>query len=136
VEFAATIPPKLKLKNRTRKYLLRNVATRYLPREIINLPKQGFGSPINTWLRGELQGLSHGLLRQSLLVKHGLFNKTYIQSLLDDHSAQKINNGNKIWSLVNLESWYRIHFGNQTPKMEKENLKTLFLDWSKRKNIH
>ncbi len=74
IEFAATIPPHLKLINKKRKYLLKKIAEKYLPAEIIQLPKQGFGSPINNWLRGELKGFVTDLFNNSLLVKHDLFN--------------------------------------------------------------
>jgi len=126
VEFAATIPPGLKLKNGKRKHLLKQVAKKYLPADIIRLPKKGFGSPINNWLRGELKHFSQSLLHNSLLVKNNLFNQQYINTLLDTHAAQRVNNGNKIWSLVNLEIWYRINFSGQDPELAKENLKDLF----------
>ncbi|WP_136808529.1 asparagine synthase (glutamine-hydrolyzing) [Desulfosediminicola flagellatus] len=126
VEFAATIPAKLKLKNGKRKYLLKQLAKKYLPAEIIKLPKQGFGSPINEWLRGELKDFSRDLLQNSLLVKDNLFNQKYINSLLADHAAKRMNNGNRIWSLINLEIWYRINFSQQQPEVAKENLKDYF----------
>jgi asparagine synthase (glutamine-hydrolysing) len=127
VEFAATIPPRLKMKGRRRKYLLKKIAERYLPGEIINLPKQGFGSPINAWLRGELRGLSEGLLRDSRLVKDGFFSQACIDGLLADHAAARLNNGPKIWTLVNLETWYRIYFGDRDPASGLANVKDLFL---------
>ena len=126
IEFSATIPSALKLKRRKRKYLLRKLAASYLPPEILNLPKQGFGSPINRWLRGELKNLSHTLLKNSLLVKHGYFNQGYIDRLLADHESRKINNGNKIWGLVNLETWYQIYFGNTNIETSRGNVREIF----------
>ena len=131
VEFAATIPPRLKLKKSRRKYLLREIAKQYLPAEIVGLPKQGFGSPINSWLRRELKSFSNHLLRdESQLVQHGLFNQSYINSLLDGHASKKVNDGNRIWSLVNLEIWYRINFGDRDPVVARENLKDRFHSWN------
>jgi len=131
VEFAATIPPRLKLKKSRRKYLLREIAKEYLPAEIVGLPKQGFGSPINSWLRRELKSFSNHLLRdESQLVQHGLFNQSYINSLLDGHASKKVNDGNRIWSLVNLEIWYRINFGDRDPVVVRENLKDRFQSWN------
>lgn len=129
VEFAATIPPRFKLKNGQRKYLLKKVALEYLPKNIINLPKQGFASPVNSWLRGELRGMAHDLLSNSQLIKENLFQKPYIDKLLQEHASKKINNGNKIWSLVNLEIWYRINFGKDQPHRERENLQEQFKKW-------
>ena len=133
IEFAATIPPKLKLKKARRKYLLKEIAKGYLPKEIIQLPKQGFGSPINTWLRGELRGLSENLLLNSSLVRDGLFNREYIQEQLAGHASEKVNNGNRIWSLINLETWYRINFSDRQPEETKENLKDLYQSWASSK---
>lgn len=126
IEFSATIPSKLKLKGKKRKYILRKLAQSYLPSEVLNLPKQGFGSPINRWLRGELKNLSHTLLNNAFLVKHGLFNQSCIDRLLAEHESRKINNGNKIWGLVNLETWYRIYFGGTTIEGSLENVKDIF----------
>lgn len=126
IEFSATIPSRLKLKRKKRKYLLRKLATSYLPSEVLNLPKQGFGSPINRWLRGELKKLSHTLLKSALLVKDGYFNQAYIDRLLAEHTSRKINNGNKIWGLVNLEAWYRIYFGGPSIEDSRDNVKDIF----------
>jgi len=126
IEFSATIPSRLKLKRKKRKYLLRKLAASYLPPEILNLPKQGFGSPINRWLRGELKNLSHTLLKSALLVKDGFFNQRYIDRLLAEHESSKINNGNKIWGLVNLETWYRIYFSDTSIEKSRENVRDIY----------
>ena len=129
VEFAATIPTRIKLRHLNRKHLIKKLAGKYLPKKIVGLPKQGFGSPINTWLRGDLKGLAEGLLHSSMLVRDGLFRKEYIQTLLDQHASQQFNNGTRIWGLINVEIWYRINFGDRSPLEMKENLKDLFHGW-------
>lgn len=126
IEFSATIPSRLKMKRHRRKYLLRRVSASRLPSQILNLPKQGFASPINRWLRGELKGLAHTLLDNSMLVKEGFFNQAYIDQLLACHEAKIINNGNKIWSLVNLETWYRTYFSPTSIDTARENVKDIF----------
>jgi asparagine synthase (glutamine-hydrolysing) len=131
VEFAATIPPELKVKGNKRKHLLRKLAASHLPREVLNLTKKGFGLPINRWLRGELKGLSHTLLKNSELVRDGLFAQPYIDRLLDDHESRRVNNGYKIWSLVNLETWYRTYFGDPDLETSRQNVKDLFHSWSR-----
>jgi asparagine synthase (glutamine-hydrolysing) len=130
IEFAATIPPRLKLMKRRRKYILRKLAGSYLPPEILNLTKQGFGSPINRWLREELKGLSHLLLKDSRLVREGFFNQAYIDRLLAEHESSRVNHGYRIWSLVNLETWYRIYFGDRDPESSRENVRDIFGSWS------
>ncbi|MBB5346585.1 asparagine synthase (glutamine-hydrolyzing) [Desulfoprunum benzoelyticum] len=129
VEFAATIPTSIKIRHLRRKHLIKQLAKRYLPPKIVGLPKQGFGSPINTWLRGDLRGLAEGLLHNSKLVKDGLFRQDYIQTLLHQHASQQFNNGTRIWGLINVEIWYRINFGDRSPVEMKENIKDLFHAW-------
>ncbi len=126
IEFSATIPSRLKMKKNRRKYLLRRVSESRLPSQILNLPKQGFASPINRWLRGELKGLAHTLLDNAMLVKEGYFKQSYIDQLLACHEAKRINNGNKIWSLVNLETWYRTYFSQTSIDTARENVKDIF----------
>ncbi len=115
VEFAATIPSDLKLKNRQRKYIIRKVAQRHLPKEIIALPKQGFSSPLNQWLRGPLNNFAQHILNHSTLVENDIFCAGYIKKLLHDHVRKRYNNGTKIWGLINLEIWHRIFLGDQSP---------------------
>ena len=61
VEFAAALPLSLKLRGRNTKYLLKKVMGRYLPAEVINRRKMGFGVPIDHWLRDGLPGMAHDL---------------------------------------------------------------------------
>jgi asparagine synthase (glutamine-hydrolysing) len=130
VEFAATIPSRLKAPGRKRKHLLRQLAASHLPAEILNLTKKGFGLPINRWLRGELKGLSRMLLQNSELVRDGLFAQPFIDGLLDEHESRRVNNGYKIWSLVNLETWYRTYLGGSDLETSRQNVKGLFHSWS------
>jgi asparagine synthase (glutamine-hydrolysing) len=131
VEFAATIPPELKTKGKKRKHLLRRLAQAHLPREVLNLTKKGFGSPINRWLRGELKGLSHHLLNNSELVRDGFFRQPYIDRLLREHESCRVNHGYKIWSLVNLETWYRVYFGQGDLERSRQNVKDIFHSWDR-----
>jgi asparagine synthase (glutamine-hydrolysing) len=132
VEFAATIPSRLKAPGRKRKHLLRQLAASHLPAEILNLTKKGFGLPINRWLRGELKGLSRMLLQNSELVRDGLFAQPFIDGLLDEHESRRVNNGYKIWSLVNLETWYRTYLGGSDLEASRQNVKEIFHSWSGR----
>ncbi len=114
VEFAASIPSGLKLKGRRLKYILRRVASRYLPRELIGRRKQGFGFPLAEWMRNELAGFVRGLMRESRFVQLGIFNREEIESILDEHIGGKWDHNFRIWVLINLEFWYRLFFEGQT----------------------
>ncbi|MGB5766109.1 MAG: asparagine synthase (glutamine-hydrolyzing), partial [Arenicellales bacterium] len=111
VEFAASIPANLKLNNRALKgnhlkYILREVASRYLPRELITLKKQGFRFPLGIWFRTDLKDFLRRLFDQSRFVELGLFEKSYIDNLLDEHISGKVDHNYRIWVLLNLEYWY------------------------------
>ncbi len=114
VEYAASIPASLKLKGKTLKYILKRVASRYLPKKLIYRRKQGFGFPLAHWMRNELAGYVRGLMAQSRFVELGLFDRAYIDRLLDEHIGGKADHNFRIWILINLEMWYRLFFEGQT----------------------
>jgi asparagine synthase (glutamine-hydrolysing) len=114
VEYAASIPADLKLKGKDLKYILKQVASRYLPKELIYRKKQGFSFPIGIWMRTELKSFLNNLLKQSRFVELGIFNKDYIFSLLRDHISGKVDHNYRLWILINLEIWYRLYFENET----------------------
>lgn len=114
VEFAARLPVNMKLRGRTLKYLLKQVAKRYLPAELINREKQGFSFPIARWLRGDLSGFTRALLAESRFVHLGLFDEAYVNRLLNEHLDGGIDHNYRIWILINLEIWYRMYFEGQS----------------------
>jgi len=125
VEFAASIPGGLKLKGKNLKYMLKKVASRYLPQEIIQRKKQGFGFPIARWMRTDLSTLLINLFEQSRFVENGIFDYSYIQTILQEHLSGKKDHNFRIWILLNLEIWYRIYFENQTVDSAKEFITSL-----------
>jgi asparagine synthase (glutamine-hydrolysing) len=114
VEFAATLPANLKLKGNNLKYLLRQVAKRYLPEDVTRLKKQGFRFPLGIWFRTELKDFLLNLFDQSRFVELGLFEKSYIDQLLAEHMSGKVDHNYRIWVLLNLEYWYRMYFEGET----------------------
>jgi asparagine synthase (glutamine-hydrolysing) len=110
VEFAAKLPPKMKLHGRELKYLLKKVAARYLPVELINREKQGFSFPIARWIRGDLRKFTQRLFAQSRLVESGIFEHEYMVHLLNEHLDGKADHNYRLWILINLEFWYRMYF--------------------------
>jgi asparagine synthase (glutamine-hydrolysing) len=116
VEFAAALPANLKLRNRELKYILRQVAKRYLPAELVRRPKQGFGFPLGSWMRQELRPLVIGLLGQSRFVERGLFDRDFIREITDEHISGQRDHSYRLWALLNLELWYRINFERETPE--------------------
>jgi len=114
VEYAASIPGELKLKGRNLKYILKKVAARYLPRELIDRQKQGFGFPLGIWMRTDLKEFLRNLFAQSVFVEMGMFNFDYINTLLNEHLSGKIDHNYRLWILINLEIWYRMYYQGET----------------------
>jgi asparagine synthase (glutamine-hydrolysing) len=121
VEYAASIPGGLKLKGNQLKYILRKVAARYLPRDLIDRRKQGFGFPLAIWMRTELRDFVRNLFAESRFVELGIFERAYVQRLVDEHIAGKIDHNYRLWLLINLEVWYRMFFeGMSIPAMQQD----------------
>jgi asparagine synthase (glutamine-hydrolysing) len=87
--------------------LLRRVAERRLPPEILSRPKRGFAPPVSRWLRGELRDLSRGLLLASDAFSRDLFDRREVEKLFDDHEARRLEAGWALWTLLMLELWGR-----------------------------
>ncbi|WP_410345103.1 asparagine synthase-related protein, partial [Thioalkalivibrio sp.] len=109
VEFAASLPVEMKLKGRKLKYLLRRVAARYLPPEIVRRPKQGFGFPMGLWMRRDLKALVEERLRHSWLVAEGVFRPEPIARIMREHMEGRVDHSYRLWLLLNLEIWYEIY---------------------------
>ncbi len=114
VEFAASVPGDIKLKGRQLKYLLKKVAARYLPDELIHRKKQGFGFPLALWMRGELKGFLQNLLQVSCFVENGLFERNELSRIVNEHLSGKVDHNFRLWIWINLEIWYRMYFENES----------------------
>ena len=106
-EFAATIPVELRMKGMTTKYILKKVAERLMPPELVHRPKMGFGVPVAYWLRKEWAARSDDLVRGERALARGTFRRAYLDRIMDEHRAGKRDNSAMIWRLMILELWYR-----------------------------
>jgi asparagine synthase (glutamine-hydrolysing) len=107
VEFAATMPVEWKLSGWTTKRVLREAARDLLPRSILERPKMGFPVPFGLWTRGAWHGVVRDVLLDSRTRERGLLDTTAVARLLSDHASGRSDATDIIWSLVNLELWYR-----------------------------
>lgn len=105
VELAAAIPGSLKLKGLTTKYLLKQAARRWLPAEIVDRPKKGFGVPIGEWLRGPLLPMAKDLLSADKLAREGWLDGAFVNRLLDEHVAGTADHRKPLWTLLAFELW-------------------------------
>jgi asparagine synthase (glutamine-hydrolysing) len=104
VEFVAQLDPSLKQKGDTRKYLLKKLAEKFLPHEIVHRRKQGFVMPLTEWLQTGLKAR----VDQSLdaLAKRGLFREGALAKLLAEHRSGSRNHAGRLWALTVLEVWF------------------------------
>lgn len=106
MQFAASLPSNLKIRGRERKYLLKRLASRWLPPDIVRRPKRGFGVPLQAWLRGELRDFARDHLTDGTARGRGYFQPAQVSKLLDEHD-HGIDNSTRIWNLLQLELWHR-----------------------------
>jgi asparagine synthase (glutamine-hydrolysing) len=107
VEFAASLPVRLKYRRGRGKWLLREAFGHLLPQEVFARPKMGFGVPLDHWFRGELKELAHNLLLSPTARCHEQLRPESIQELWDAHQERRTDHSNRLWALVMLESWLR-----------------------------
>jgi asparagine synthase (glutamine-hydrolysing) len=115
LEFAATVPTGLKLKNGRTKYLLRRMLERRIPKSLVDRPKHGFEAPTGEWLRGPLAPMVDALLLDGRLRDRGVFNHRAIASLWREHRDGVRDHRHRLWELVMLELWFRQFAGSERP---------------------
>jgi asparagine synthase (glutamine-hydrolysing) len=103
VAFAARLPADLKVRRLTTKYLLKHVAGRYLPRDVVHRPKHGFAVPVSEWLRGPLHALAADML---LPQGSGWFERGAVEQLWNEHQAGA-DHGAALYALMVFELWHR-----------------------------
>jgi asparagine synthase (glutamine-hydrolysing) len=106
VERAAQLPSRLKSSGVKLKVLLKKIALKHLPEGIINHRKQGFESPMRSWLRSDLSDYVSRLLMPERLNKHELFSAASISRLVGEHRYNKGNHEKMLFALVMFQLWY------------------------------
>jgi len=97
--------PDDRVKNGIGKWPLRQLLNRYVPAEIVERPKMGFGVPINKWLRSELRGWASELLDAQLLRKQGFFHAEPIVQMWDEHVSGKADRSAELWPILMFQAW-------------------------------
>ncbi len=105
VEFAAGIPPHLQRKDGRGKYILRKMASRFLPSSILDKKKQGFAIPRDQWFKKDLKQYASEMLTSKRFRERGYFQDANVRLLLDEHIKGRRDYSTWIWSLINFELW-------------------------------
>ena len=103
--FAWGLHPEDRVKNGIGKWPLRQLLNRYVPAEIVERPKMGFGVPINKWLRSELCGWASQLLDAQLLMKQGYFYAEPIVRMWDEHVSGRADRSTELWPVLMFQAW-------------------------------
>ena len=105
VEFAWRVPLSMKIRNGQSKWLLRQVLYKYVPKELTERPKMGFGVPIGDWLRGPLREWAETLLDEQRLRDEGFFNPAPIQQKWSEHLSGQRHWQYYLWNVLMFQEW-------------------------------
>lgn len=113
IELVATIPPNLKLKGISTKYIFKKAMLKHLPRDIIYRKKQGFSIPMKNWLREDLRDMMMETLSRRRIEEKGYVEYGYVNKLMNQHLEKKRNNAHQLWSLMVFEMWHDMYINNE-----------------------
>lgn len=106
VEFSFGLPLSMKLRNGQGKWILRQILERHVPKTLFDRPKQGFGLPIDRWLRTDLKNWADDLLSKNSLKTSGICDSTAIQKRWMEHLSGKRNWHYSLWGVLMYQAWY------------------------------
>jgi len=106
IEWAAQLPMDYKYNNGNKKYILKEIVHQYLPKEMMDRPKIGFGIPVRSWLQNDLKPLVDMYLNESYLVSQNIFIVPRILHIKDSFYQGKMEWTDKIWNLLMFQMWY------------------------------
>lgn len=105
VKFACSLPMDMKIRERKSKWILRKILYKYVPPQLIERPKMGFGIPIDSWLRGPLRDWAQSLLDFNRMECEGILKVELIRNRWDEHLSGKRNWQHCLWNILMFEAW-------------------------------
>ena len=107
IEFAATLPENLKMRGLRPKSLLKKLAARLVPRNVVYRRKMGFGVPVGSWFRGEMKDFVRGVLLSEKSLGRGIVKPQMLTRYVDEHTSGRFDHAFQVWTLLMLELWYQ-----------------------------
>jgi asparagine synthase (glutamine-hydrolysing) len=108
IEFVARLPARMKMKGLKTKHIFKRAVRDFVPAEILDRPKQGFGVPIQQWINDQLRERIRETLSERRTRERGLIDERYVRRLLDEHERQRRDHSGQLWALFMLEQWQRV----------------------------
>lgn len=106
-EYAWSLPLSSKCKNGIGKQVLRDVLYKYVPKELVHRPKQGFSLPISEWLRGPLKNWAKSLLSQEEIEKQNILDFSVIDKKWKEHLSEKKDWSEQLWTVLIFQLWMK-----------------------------
>ena len=116
VEWVASLPPSLKMRDGEGKWLLKRAMEPHLPNNILYRPKMGFAVPLARWFRGPLRQRVSTSLLEGRLAQTGFFNRRYIEQLIDEHLSGRRDYSSPLWTLLMFEAFLRVGETTDAPE--------------------
>jgi asparagine synthase (glutamine-hydrolysing) len=107
IEFAASLPESLKMQRFQTKSLLKKVAARLVPPEVVYRRKMGFGVPIGKWFRNEMRDFVSEILLSEKSLRRGIIKPKILEKYVDEHIKAERDHTFQIWTLLMLELWFQ-----------------------------
>lgn len=121
LEYIPSLPDNMKIKGTTTKYLLRKLAEKYLPVELVNQPKRGFEPPLKHWVNYELRSLIGDYLVSDDVIYPAFIKKGFVYGLLDNTvKVSPEKRAKMLWLLFSLEVWYRQAYKKKKANAERQ----------------
>ena len=105
VEFIWRLPLHMKIRDGQGKWLLRQVLYKYVPRNLVERPKMGFGIPLDAWLRGPLREWAEALLAKDRLRGEGFLNPAPVREKWHEHLTGRRNWAYHLWGVLMFQAW-------------------------------
>ena len=116
MEFALSLPHALKYKNGTKKRILKELAYQYVPQELLDRPKTGFGVPLDKWLRGPLKSMLLDYTDKTYLKRQGIFHAAYTSEFVQEYiktgdrgAGSGENYSRLVWAILVFQQWYHAY---------------------------
>jgi asparagine synthase (glutamine-hydrolysing) len=114
MELGASLPAELKLRGNEKKVVLRDALRDWLPDDLLDRKKMGFGVPLPNWFRNELREYVRDVLLDPGTIDRGYFREDYVRGLITTHVEGKQDASSRLWALLMLELWHRAFVDRRT----------------------